>query len=256
MSTNETTLVRLSDVRLSFPHIAEPQKTQGPKGERISYNAEFILAPDHPAWGQFHQIVLAMATAKWKEQAQGVINLCNGDRKKRCYGGGSEKINQKTLKVYDGYEGMVFISAGKDKMPQIFDSTGKQIDPNDTMALQKEARRMYGGCRVNAAVKPWLQENEHGRAIRADFVAIQFLADDTPFGEGAVDASGLFGATPAAGAVDSSAAPPWAAPAAMPAPPFQGAPTPAPAAPAWAQPAAAPAPQWAQPSAPATPPWM
>ena len=241
----DSKLIQLSDVRLSFPHIAEPQKTQGENGERISFNAEFILNPNHPGWARFHQVVLEMAVAKWKEQAQNVINLCQQDRKKRCYGWGQEKVNQKTFKVYDGYEGMVFISAGKDKMPQIFDATGKQIDPNDTMALQREARRMYGGCRVNAAVRPWMQENKHGRAVRADFAAIQFLADDTPFGEGAVDASALFGATPAAQVAPAAGAPPpWAAPGAMPAPPF-GAP---PAAPA-AQP-------WAPPTTPAQPSWL
>ena len=236
MSEPNNTLVQLSNVRLSFPHIAEPQKQQNAKGERISYNGEFILSPDHPGWARFNQVVMAMAVAKWKEQAQNVLNLCNQDRKKRCFGQGSEKVNQKTFKVYDGYEGNVFISAGKDKMPQIFDQQGAQIDPNNTMALKNEAARMYGGCRVNAVVKPWMQENEHGRAVRCDFVAIQFLADDKPFGEGTVDASSMFGATPAA----ATGAPAWAPPAAaMPAPPFPGAP-----APAWAPPAAAPTPPW------------
>ena len=53
---------------------------------------------------------------------------------------------------------------------------------------------MYGGCRVNAAIKPWLQENKYGRGVRCDLVAIQFANDDKPFGEAATDASGLFGA--------------------------------------------------------------
>ena len=236
-------VVQLSNVRLSFPHIIEPQKTQTPKGERISYNAEFIMEPTHPGWKRFHEVVVELATAKWKEMAPGVIQFCNANRKNRCYGGGEEKIKQSTMKPYDGYPGMVFIGAGKDKMPQIFDAQGKQIDPNNTMALQQEARRMYGGCRVNAVIKPWMQENEHGRAIRADFVTIQFLADDKPFGEGAIDASAFFGATPAAAAPDAAAAPSWAAPS-MPAPPFGG----APAVPA--------TPNWAPPTAPAQPSWM
>jgi hypothetical protein len=84
------------------------------------------------------------------------------------------------------------------------------------MAYQQLARKMYGGCRVNAAVKPWLQENKHGRGIRCDLVAVQFAGDDTPFGEGAVDASNLFGAV-------AGAAPAGFAPAGMPAAPFPGA---------------------------------
>lgn len=242
---NKNNLVRLSNVRLSFPHIAEPQKQKGDKGERISYNAEFVMTPNHPGWALFHQTVLKMATEKWKEMAPNVINFCNANRKNRCYGGGEEKVKQSTMKPYDGYPGNVFISAGKDRMPQIFDVAGKQIDPNDTMALQQEGRKMYGGCWVNAVVRPWMQDHkEHGRAIRCDFVAIQFLRDDTAFGEGAVDASDHFGAVEGASPAAASAAPPWATPATMPAPPT------------WGAPAAPVAPPWATPTTPTTPSWM
>jgi hypothetical protein len=88
------------------------------------------------------------------------------------------------------------------------------------MACQATARKMYGGCYVNAAVKPWLQDNKFGKGVRCDLVAVQFFADGPAFGGGETDASGMFGATPAA------AAPPWeAAPAAaMPPAPFAGAP--------------------------------
>ena len=134
-----------------------------------------------------------------------------------------------TFQPYDGYAGHVFITAGRDSQPQMIQADGAPIDPANTMAYQQLARKMYGGCRVNAAVKPWLQENKHGRGIRCDLIAVQFAGDDTPFGEGAVDASNLFGAV--AGA---PAATPGFAPAgmpgfmgqqpAMPAAPFPGAP--------------------------------
>jgi hypothetical protein len=85
---------------------------------------------------------------------------------------------------------------------------------------------MYGGCRVNVAVKPWLQENKHGRGIRADLVAVQFAGDDQAFGEGRTDASNMFGAVAAAPAGMFGAAAPApaflqpAAPQQMPLPPF------------------------------------
>ena len=91
------------------------------------------------------------------------------------------------------------------------------------MAFQQLARKMYGGCRVNAAVKPWLQENKHGRGIRCDLIAVQFASDDTAFGEGAVDASNLFGAVaPAPAGMFGAAA--QRAPA-MPAAPVAGLPS-------------------------------
>jgi hypothetical protein len=70
---------------------------------------------------------------------------------------------------------------------------------------------------VNVALKPWLQENKHGRGVRCDLVAVQFAGDDKAFGEGAVDASGMFGAVAAAPAAPSFFG---AAPAGMPLPPF------------------------------------
>ena len=110
-------------------------------------------------------------------------------------------------------------------------------DPANTMAYQAIARKMYGGCRVNAAIKIWVQKNKHGNGIRCDLVAVQFLRDDVPFGEGAVDVTGMFGqvapqAGPSAAGMQAPAMPgfmggfaPAPAAPAMPAPPF-GAPAP------------------------------
>lgn len=201
-------IIFLSNVRLSFPHLAEPQrKTNEQTGkERVSYNAEFIMPQDHAGFVQFVQRFHAMALEKWKEHANTVIQMIQNDRKSRCFGRGEEKVNKKTFQPYDGYPGMVFISAGRDSAPQIIQADGTPIDPNNTMAYQQLTRKMYGGCRVNAAVKPWIQANAHGNGIRCDLIALQFAGDDTPFGEGAVDASGMFGAVASAPAAASAPA--------------------------------------------------
>jgi hypothetical protein len=189
-------VIFLSNVRLSFPHIIEPQRKINEKTgkERVSYNAEFIIPKDHPGLAQFMQRYGVMAMEKWKEHANTVMTMIQQDRKSRCFGMGEEKINKKTFQPYDGYPGMMFISAGRDTPPQIIQADGTAVDPSNTMAYQQLTRKMYGGCRVNAAVKPWVQENEHGRGIRCDLIALQFAGDDTAFGEGNIDASNLFGA--------------------------------------------------------------
>jgi hypothetical protein len=127
---------------------------------------------------------------------------------------------------------MVFIGAASERMPQIFDAQGNLVPPENTMVCKELARKMYGGCRVNAVVKPWCWVNKQGgNGISNDFLAIQFLADDTPFGEGQTDSSDLMGATPQAaqtppagfGPPGMPGAPTWTvpgAPATMPAPPF------------------------------------
>lgn len=215
-------IIFLSNVRLSFPHLAEPQKqiNEATGKERISYNCEFIMPQDHAGFAQFMARYGALALERWKEHAHIVMGMVQNDRKTRCYGRGEEKVNKKTFQPYDGYAGHVFITAGRDSQPQMIQADGSTVDAANSMANQQLARKMYGGCRVNAAVKPWLQDNKHGRGIRCDLIAVQFYLDDAPFGEGNVDASGMFGAV-AAGAMPGFAAAP--APA-MPAAPFPGAP--------------------------------
>ena len=230
----EIPVIFLSDVRLSFPHLAEPQKQRNEVTgkERISYNAEFIMPQTHPGWQKTMQVYGQMITATFAEHAPTVMQMIQNDRKLRGFGAGAEKVNKKTFKPYDGYEGGMFITAGSERQPQIIQADGSPVDPANTMAVQQLARKLYGGCRVNAAVKPWVQKNQHGNGFRFDLVAVQFFKDDAPFGEGVVDASGLFGAVqPAAGPSASGATMPGfmggagSAPVPpMPAAPF-GAPT-------------------------------
>ena len=193
------TVIFLSNVRLSFPHITEPQKQVNAETgkERVSYNADFLMPENHPGFVQFMQRYYALVQEKRKEHAGTVIQMIQADRKSRCFGHGTEKVNKKTFTPYDGYAGNVFITAGRDNPPQIIQADGTPIDLSNTMAYQQLTRKMYGGCRVNAAVRPWLQQNKHGNGIRCDLVAIQFAGDDTPFGEGAIDASSMFGAAAA-----------------------------------------------------------
>ena len=213
-------IIFLSNVRLSFPHIAEPQKQVNEQTgkERISYNCEFIMPKDHAGLQQFMQRYAAMAQEKWLEHTNTVMQMIQADRKLRCFGLGEEKVNKKTFQPYDGYAGHAFITAGRDTQPQIIQADGQPIDPANSMAYQQMTRKMYGGCRVNAAIKPWLQVNKHGNGIRCDLIALQFAGDDTAFGEGAVDASNMFGAV--AGAPAGFAAP--AAPAMPGLPSFLG----------------------------------
>ncbi len=244
-------VVHLTNVRLSFPHIAAPQprKPGDSPNKEPSYSAAFLMTPDHPGFARFMEVVQQMATEKWGAKAGGVLQIVWQDNKKRCMGQGNEKINKLTLKPYDGYEGMLYITAGRKTQPQLIDLQGNGIDPTNTMVCQTVARGLYPGCMVNAAIKPWMQENEHGFGVRCDLIAVQFHKDNTPFGEAINDASAMFGATEAV-AAPAGGSPPWMAQA-VPA-----------AAPAWGAPqmpagAGMPPPPFAAPAAPAVnPPWM
>lgn len=190
-------VIFLSNVRLSFPHLTEPQKTvnEATGQTRVSFNTEFIMPESHPSFAQFWAMYQKLMTETFAENAPVVMNMIAADRKLRCYGRGEEKVNKKTFTPYDGYAGNVYLTAGSDRQPQVIQADGNPVDPTNTMAYQALTRAMYGGCKVNAAVKPWVQKNKHGNGIRCDLVAVQFAGDDTPFGEGGTpDVKGLFGA--------------------------------------------------------------
>lgn len=217
-------IIYLSNVRLSFPSLVEPRAPSENPTATKKYAADFIMPQADPGFAQFWQAISKLALDKWVDHTAAVMQMIQNDRKARCYGAGHEKINNKTLTPWEGYVGQVFISANNEKMPQMIQGDGNPVDPSNTMACLALARKLYGGCRVNAAVKPWVQDNKHGRGIRCDLIAIQFAADDTPFGEAPADAAPLFGAVAGAPAaapvmpgVGMPPAPTFAAPVTAPA---------------------------------------
>lgn len=204
-------VIMLSNVRISFPHIIEPQVKDG----RAMYNAVFIVHESHEGFRNFMNIVGKAALEKWKDKTPAVMGIINGDAKKRCYAAGDTRINQKTFQVYDGYAGNMVISANNKNAPQIYNAAGEKVDPNNTMQYRSEAGKIYGGCYVNVVLKPWVQDNTHGVGIRCDLVAIQFAKDGTPFGSNSEpDLSSVFGtvATPAAAAPAAAGMPPFLLP--------------------------------------------
>jgi len=191
-------IIMISNARLSFPKLTEPTAFQ--EGQIKKYSADFILDPASDDFKKFMQEVSKMAQVKWNENAGAVLQMVQNDRKLRCFGMGSEKIDKKTFKPYLGYEGNAYINANNANMPQMIEANGKAVDPANTMAYQAQARKMYGGCYVNVALKPWIQENAFGRGIRCELVALQFAKDGEAFGDGVPDASSLFGSVTSAAA--------------------------------------------------------
>ena len=220
MSTENSNLIYVS-ARASFPWLASPQEQVNDKGEKTySYSTDLIFPPSDPGVAKFMQAYAAIAADKWKENAQAAMQQINSDKRTRCFGAGDEKKSQKTFQVHPGYAGNVYITARNTNQPQIIDVDGRQIDPSNTLALRAAAAKIYGGCYVNAVIKPWAQANTKGIGIRCELVAIQFAKDGEAFGAGApADVSNMFGATAAAPAMPGFAAVQAPAPA-MPAAPF------------------------------------
>ena len=224
--TQDSNLIYVT-ARVSFPWIVEPQSKVNDKGVTVSsYNCDLIVAPNDPGFARFMQVYAALAAEKWKENANAAMQRIQMDRKTRCYGVGEEKVNTKTFAVHTGYAGNAYISARSSRQPQIIRADGTQVDPTNILEIRAVGSKIYGGCYVNAVIKPWLQQNDQGIGVRCDFVAIQFKADGDSFGAGAADTTGMFGAVTSAPAMVAAPAAPMpgmpfpAAPGGMPAQPF------------------------------------
>jgi Protein of unknown function (DUF2815) len=205
------TVVHLSNVRLSFPKLIEPEAAKGTPNAEKKFGCDLILPHGDQQFATFMGEVGKVATEKWKEHANAVLQLCQSDRKMRCFGSGSEKIDKKTFKPYVGYDGGVYISASspEDKPPVMVDANGTPC-PNENTMLRKElARKLYGGCYVNVAIRVWPQDNSFGRAIRCELVGVQFAKDGDAFGEAPPDLTSMFGAVQSAGAPAGDNKPAW-----------------------------------------------
>ena len=182
-------LVKLEKVRISFPQLIEATIAKGYPLSEPKFSADFLIMPDNPGFAKFYTEVNNLLVEKYKDKAPQVKALIDADKGKRGYGKGEERIDKKTFVPYDGYPGHFYITAKNSYAPQLIMHNGQ---PATEAQYKAEARKIYGGCFVNAVVRPWLQTSDE--AVRCDLIAVQFSHDGEAFGEGNVDASGMFSA--------------------------------------------------------------
>ena len=206
-------ILQLSNVRLSFPKLIEAEAAQNTPNATKKFSCDLIFPNGDPQWARVMAEVGQVASEKWKEHGNAVLQMCGNDRKLRCFGNGSEKIDSKTFKPYVGYDSATYLSAssGEDKPPIMVDADGNPCPNENTMLRKALARKLYGGCYVNVAVRLWPQDNQFGRGIRCELIAVQFAKDGEAFGEAPPDVTGMFGAVqqPAQPAAAPGALPSW-----------------------------------------------
>lgn len=83
----------------------------------------------------------------------------------------------------DENEGRWIIKASENanRRPPVRDQRGNLIDQ------KKIADTIYPGCIVNILIRPWAQNNEHGKKINANLIGVQFVRDGERLGEAPID---------------------------------------------------------------------
>ena len=196
----------LNEVRLSFPSLKVP--TSSYQNGPLKYRADLLMEPTSKNWIECQQEIMKLAQAKWGEHAQQALGSL--ERMKRSFGDGSERRKQKTMEVFEGYEGMKYVVAtSNDKPKLIHPQTGEEIT-ND-LEYQQLAGQLYGGCFVNAAIEFYIPKDPSKLGVFCGLVAIQFAKDGESFGGGRPDVSGMQwgkgAAMPAANASPAGAMP-------------------------------------------------
>jgi hypothetical protein len=160
MQETKMAKIKLNDVRLSFPSLFRKSVYNG---EETKHEATFLLDKKKHA-DKIKEIEAAIASAI-KESLKGA--KLGGD--KICLKDGDDF-------EYAGYAGNMSIKASNSKRPLVID--------RDKSPLTEDDNRIYAGCRVNAIIELWAQNNNYGKRINANLLAVQFFKDDEPFADG------------------------------------------------------------------------
>lgn len=184
--------LKLLDVILSFDDLFEKAKDRkGDDGNIIKgkFKANFLMKKDTPG------TIANMAKAK-KASTEAKVAKWGADEKKHpklkpnlVY------LRDGDLENWEGYDGHFYVSANSDEQPvlidRIKDENGKWIE---LTADNGGRKKLYAGARVNAIVRVWAQDNEHGKRVNAEVKCVQFVGHGTPFsGKKAVDPNESFG---------------------------------------------------------------
>lgn len=166
---SDPAIIKLENVRLSFPHLFTPHAMQ--EDQEAKYSAVFLF--DNNIHGPVLDLIDAtidrLALDFWKKK----ISF------KRCLRDGNEKGEM------DGYgDGTSFLAASRKTRPPVVDRTLNPVTEADGV--------IYAGCYVNATIRLWVQDNKWGKRVNAELRAVQFVKDGESFGAGSVNAEEEF----------------------------------------------------------------
>lgn len=182
--------VVLKNVRLSYPHIEEPEASvaNGPK----KYSASFIIDPSTDEGKETLAAARAAFSAacraekKWPEdKLKKIVEAIDDDRKALRDG---NKITNDEGDVQPAYVDKWVVKATrpeKQRRPAILDRRKNPVEPGDDQFP-------YAGCNVDAIVRFYTMTDKEkgGNGVFCGLEAIRFRSDNEAFGNnGKVDTS-------------------------------------------------------------------
>lgn len=192
----ENGMIRLDNIRFSYPHVDKAWKKEGDQGD-----AKFSLTGLMPK--ETHEEAKTLISRVMKEMLNdakltGQVKAAMKFMRDGDAGGEDED-------VINSYAGHWYVSARETIRPTLRNKNMIVLDPKEDMDSINEL--FYGGAYGHMLIRPWVQDNKHGKRLNAGLSAVVFAKDGEPFGQGRVDDSDAWDAADdeggAAAAVDN-----------------------------------------------------
>lgn len=159
--------IRVDNVRASYPHLAKPWAKN--EGDRAKFSITG-LAPK-----ETHEEAKKLLVDEInKLLVSSKIGKLAGEHKFVRNGDDSGK---------DENEGMWVIKASEnpERRPSVRDQRSNLVDQDEVDEL------IFPGCFVNILLRPWAQNNAHGKKINANLIGVQYVKKGERFGEAPID---------------------------------------------------------------------
>lgn len=181
MGEQRKDVIVLQMVRLSFPKLWKAEAST--PESKPKFGASFLIDPT-TAEGKanlkrLNALIEQVKKDTWAEKADKIYNAIEDKRKLLRDG---DNATNSEGDVYDGYEGMMYVSASNQKRPQILN--------RDKSTLAEEDGVIYGGCYVDAVISVYAvtKKEQGGNGMFATVEVVRFRKDGEAFGAGPIDA--------------------------------------------------------------------
>lgn len=173
--------IRIDNVRLSFPHLAQPQENENDNGQTTKKFGVVGMLPKSThgaAKDLIKQVIEKLISDNEAKVAKENWFLKNGDDKEQ-----------------EEYAGHFIINTSESRRPAVRDRKGNLLEVDEIEQM------FYGGCWGNLLIRPWYfngkaknSSKTYPKRISCGIVAVQFVRDDESFGQGRISDEGVFGA--------------------------------------------------------------
>jgi len=155
--------VKLNNVRLSFPALFKAEAFK--PGDDPRFKATFLIPEGSALAKEVEKAAIAALEEKFPKKGATIYKQIFGNNNK-C------NISDGNLAEYDGYAGMIAVSAKSKTRPLVIDT--------DKTPLAEDDGKPYAGCYVNAIVEFFGYDNS-GKGVSATLKGVQFVRDGDAF---------------------------------------------------------------------------